>query len=143
MEVANSCWASILQKLLLKFWKITFLESPPVKALEAASLDLINFVKVKRDLVVQHVSDGHVGRTYSNACMELIYDDCNLRCAPKMLSSYGMNSTTSRRPDVVTSSGKTSKLLLIIAIYISPTRKFSVATLNVLPRNRFQTFLLI
>lgn len=30
-----------------------------------------------------------------------------------MLNSYGMNSTISRRPDVVTSSGKTSKLLLI------------------------------
>lgn len=56
MEVAESFWTSILQKLLLKFRKITFLESLPVKSLEAGSLDLINFEKVKRDLVVQHVS---------------------------------------------------------------------------------------
>ena len=56
MEVAESFWTSILEKLLLKFRKITFLESLPVKSLEAGSLDLINFEKVKRDLVVQHVS---------------------------------------------------------------------------------------
>lgn len=56
MKVAESFWTGILQKLLLKFRKITFLESLPMKSLEAGSLDLINFEKVKRDLVVQHVS---------------------------------------------------------------------------------------